>query len=30
MFKSLGMALRIAVAIDADFADEIPSTKGVI
>lgn len=30
MFKSLGMAMRTAVAIDADFADEIPSTKGVI
>ena len=30
MFKSFGMALRAAVSIDADFADEIPSTKGVL
>lgn len=30
MFKSLGRSLRQAVAIDADFADEVPSTKGVL
>ena len=29
-FKALGRALKEAVAIDADFADEIPSTKGVL
>ena len=29
-FKAMGRALREAVAIDADFADEIPSTKGVL
>ena len=29
-FKALGRALREAVAIDAGFADEIPSTKGVL
>ena len=29
-FKGLGRALRQAVAIDAAFADEIPSTKGVL
>ena len=30
MFKSLGRSLRQAVAIDPDFADEVPSTKGVL
>ena len=30
MFKSIGRSLRQAVAIDAAFADEIPSTKGVL
>ncbi len=29
-FKSMGRSLREAVAIDPDFADEIPSTKGVL
>lgn len=29
-FKSAARALRAAVAIDRDFADEIPSTKGVL
>ena len=29
-FKGLGRALRQAVAIDAAFADEVPSTKGVL
>ena len=29
-FKSCGRALRQAVAIDKDFADEIPSTKGML
>ncbi len=29
-FKSVGRTLRQAVAIDAAFADEIPSTKGVL
>ena len=29
-FKSVARSLRIAVAIDADNADEIPSTKGVL
>ncbi len=29
-FKALARALRQAVAVDADFADEIPSTKGTI
>ncbi|MBR6727778.1 MAG: imidazoleglycerol-phosphate dehydratase HisB [Clostridia bacterium] len=29
-FKSLGRALSAAVAIDERFADEIPSTKGVL
>jgi len=29
-FKALARALRQAVAIDEDFADEIPSTKGTI
>jgi len=30
MFKSVARTLRAAVAIDPDFADEIPSTKGVL
>ena len=30
MFKAFGRALKAAVAIDPDFADEIPSTKGVL
>jgi imidazoleglycerol-phosphate dehydratase len=30
MFKSLGRALKQAVAIDPAYADEIPSTKGVL
>ena len=29
-FKSLGRTLRAAVAIDGEFANEIPSTKGVL
>ena len=29
-FKSVGRALRQAVSVDKDFADEIPSTKGVL
>lgn len=29
-FKAAGRVLRQAVALDADFADEIPSTKGVL
>lgn len=29
-FKSIGRSLRAAVAIEAAFADEIPSTKGVL
>ena len=29
-FKSAGRSLRAAVAIDTQFADEIPSTKGVL
>ena len=29
-FKSVGRSLRAAVAIEAAFADEIPSTKGVL
>ena len=29
-FKSAGRSLRAAVAIDPQFADEIPSTKGVL
>ena len=29
-FKSLGRALKQAVAIDDDYKDEIPSTKGVL
>lgn len=30
MFKSLGRTLKAAVAIDPAFAEEIPSTKGVL
>ena len=30
VFKSLARTLREAVSIDPDFADEIPSTKGVL
>lgn len=30
MFKGLARALRMAVAVDTAFADEIPSTKGTI
>ena len=30
VFKGAGRALRQAVAIDPDFADEIPSTKGTL
>lgn len=30
MFKSVARSMRAAVAIDPDFADEIPSTKGVL
>ncbi len=30
VFKGLGRALKQAVAIDADHADEIPSTKGIL
>lgn len=29
-FKAAGRAMKQAVAIDADFADEIPSTKGAL
>jgi imidazoleglycerol-phosphate dehydratase len=29
-FKSLGRSLKAAVAIDPDYANEIPSTKGVL
>jgi imidazoleglycerol-phosphate dehydratase len=29
-FKAFGKAMRQAVSIDEDFADEIPSTKGVL
>ena len=29
-FKSVARSLRQAVAVDEKFADEIPSTKGVI
>lgn len=29
-FKSMGRSLRQAVAVDAQFANEIPSTKGVL
>ena len=30
MFKAVGRALKQAVAVDPAFADEIPSTKGVL
>ena len=30
MFKALGRTLRQAAAIDPDFAEEVPSTKGVL
>ena len=30
MFKAAGRAFRQAVALDPDYADEIPSTKGVL
>lgn len=30
VFKSLGRALRAACAIEEEYADEIPSTKGVL
>lgn len=30
MFKSVARSMRQAVAVDPDFADEIPSTKGVL
>lgn len=30
MFKALGRALKEAVAVDSAYADEIPSTKGVL
>lgn len=30
VFKSVARSLRTAVSIDADFADDIPSTKGVL
>ena len=29
-FKSVARSLKTAVSIDKDFADDIPSTKGVI
>ena len=29
-FKSMGRSLRMAVAIDPEFKDEIPSTKGIL
>ena len=29
-FKSVARSLRTAVSIDKDFADEIPSTKGLL
>lgn len=29
-FKSVARSIRVAVKVDADFADEIPSTKGVL
>ena len=29
-FKALGRALRVAVRVDPEFANEIPSTKGVL
>jgi len=30
LFKSLGRALRQAIALDPDFAQEVPSTKGAL
>jgi imidazoleglycerol-phosphate dehydratase len=30
IFKALARALRAAVAVDPEAADEIPSTKGVL
>ena len=30
IFKSLGRSLRQACAIEEEYADEIPSTKGVL
>ena len=30
MFKALGRALKQAVSVDPAYADEIPSTKGVL
>ena len=30
VFKSLARTMRVAVSIDKDFADQLPSTKGVI
>jgi len=30
MFKAMARALRLAVSTDAAYADEIPSTKGVL
>ena len=30
MFKGAGRALKQAVAIDHEYADEVPSTKGVL
>ena len=30
VFKAFGRAMKAAVAIDADYVDEIPSTKGVL
>ena len=30
LYKSIGRSLREAVSIDKDFANEIPSTKGVL
>ena len=29
-FKSMGRSLRMAVAIDPEFKDEVPSTKGIL
>ena len=30
VFKGMGRAMRAACAIEEEFADEIPSTKGVL
>jgi imidazoleglycerol-phosphate dehydratase len=30
MFKAFARALRMAVSIDPDFSDQIPSTKGIL